>query len=54
VKIAKRPLRVYEVGISYWARTFEREKIRLARWRLRLILPTQIHLTEPRVVRGNR
>lgn len=26
VKIAKRPLRVYEVGISYWGRTYEEGK----------------------------
>jgi hypothetical protein len=26
VKVAKRPLRVFEVGISYWGRTYEEGK----------------------------
>ena len=48
VKIAKRRLRVYEVGISYWGRTYEEgKKITLARRRPRPILPAEIHPDRP-------
>src|SRR5437667_3961043 len=33
VKVAKRRLRIYEVGISYWGRSYqEGKKIRAKRW----------------------
>jgi glycosyltransferase involved in cell wall biosynthesis len=44
VKIAKRRLRVYEVGISYSGRTLRRgKKDRLEGWLPRSVVPIQIH-----------
>jgi hypothetical protein len=43
VKIAKRRLRIYEVGISYWGRTYEEgKKIGLERWYARVMVSAQV------------
>jgi hypothetical protein len=43
VKIAKRRLRVYEVGISYWGEPTKKEENRLERRHPRPLVPGEIH-----------
>jgi hypothetical protein len=53
VKIAKRKLRIYEVGISYWGRTYEEGK--KIQWRdgvRALWCLVKYCISEPAVVRG--
>jgi glycosyltransferase involved in cell wall biosynthesis len=53
VKIAKRKLRIYEVGISYWGRTYEEgKKIQWKDGVRALWCLLKYCLTEPAVVRG--